>query len=131
MTLLLSALKYWKVLLISGLLILLGAAVLDLRAVRAEAETARTAFASSETNRKKEQAAHALAVEALTDRAAAAEAAYVRINPTRVEVRRVPSTTACSTSPAIRALINGVRKPQAGGGAAQRPAPRKPAAVQR
>ena len=61
--------------------------------------------------------AHARAVMALEAAAAESAAQAARIEPIRKVIHAAPRTNACVDSPAIRAVIDGLRQGAGGGGA--------------
>lgn len=99
--------------LVLGLAGLAGTLIQGSRLKAAKAELAMTVLAlnTSEANRKVEAAAALRSVAALEARAADTASRAVASTAARIGVNRAKPSNACSTSPAIRALLDGVRRP--------------------
>lgn len=76
---------------------------------RTEMRLARVALEQSETARAMEQEAHRITVAALEEKAKRTEATRARVAPIRKAITRAPTASVCTTSPPVRALVDGVR----------------------
>jgi len=83
---------------------------------RQEAAEALAAVQQRNTALAQLQALHAREVTALERQASDAAARTARMTPTRRNVDAAPVTTACAVSPAMRAALDGLRRPAAPGG---------------